>query len=118
MQSVEADQVQLEHNAPQATGTQQEPLHYAPVNTISDHDRRFQKVLLSLHLWSVGLMFQCQLVARYQVYLVVLTLATIAMHGLLRDLLGSCCLLFSCALHPGSCRPPDKFVFVLVYNIP
>lgn len=118
MQSVEADQVQLEHNAPQATETQQEPLHYAPVNTMSDHDRRFQKVFFSLHLWSVGLMFQCQLVARYPAYLVVFTLATIATHVLLRDLPGSWCLLLSCALHLGSCRPPDKFVFVLVYNIP
>lgn len=54
MQSVEADQVQLEHNAPQAAGAQQEPLHYASVTTSSDHDRRFQKVLISPVLWSVG----------------------------------------------------------------
>ena len=44
MQGVEPDQVQLEHNAPQAAAAHQEPLHYGPVSTGSDHDRRFQKV--------------------------------------------------------------------------
>ena len=46
MQSIEPDQVQLEHNASQEPAPHtQEPLQYAPVAS-SDHDRRFQKVRL------------------------------------------------------------------------
>ena len=50
MQSIEPDQVQLEHSAPHEPAPHAEPLQYAPVAS-SDHDRRFQKVRSVFARW-------------------------------------------------------------------